>query len=74
MSRVITAPDRAVNAILRQHSELITRPQALAPGLTPGALRSRVRADGQWTIVLPGVYLSHNGVLTSAQHEIAATS
>ena len=73
MSRIVTASDRALTAILRQQSDLITRPQALAAGLTKGALRSRLRTDGPWRIVLPGVYLSHNGGLTSAQQEVAAT-
>src|SRR5215472_12391554 len=73
MSRIVTASDRALTAIFRQQSDLITRPQALAAGLTKGALRSRLRTDGPWRIVLPGVYLSHNGGLTSAQQEVAAT-
>jgi len=72
MASRIAAADRAVNAILRQQSELITRPQALAAGLTKGALRGRVGTSGPWQVVLPGLYLSHKGGLTSAQQEVAA--
>ena len=59
-------------AILRQQSDLITRPQALTAGLTDQILRRRVSMNGRWQIVLPGIYLSHNGGLTAAQREVAA--
>lgn len=59
--------------MLRQQGDLITRSQALAAGLTDAALRHRLRADGPWMVVLPGIYLAHNGPLTVGQREIAAT-
>jgi len=36
---------------------VVTRSQALACGLTPGALRHRTQPDGPWRTLLPGVYL-----------------
>jgi len=57
---------------LRQQRDLITRPQALAAGLTDQILRRRVSINGRWQIVLPGIYLSHSGGLTAAQRETAA--
>lgn len=40
--------------------------------MTRDALRHKLRADGPWKIVLPGVYLRHNGQLTIGQREVAA--
>ena len=57
---------------MRQQCDLITRRQALAAGLTQQVLRRRVSTSGPWRVVLPGIYLSHNGGLTAAQREIAA--
>lgn len=64
--------DRAVVQIWRRQCDLITRSQALAGGMTEAALRSRLRPGGPWRIVLPGVYLVHNGGLTLGQREAAA--
>ncbi len=72
MGRAPSAADRAVRAVLRQQGGLITRSQALAAGLTEGALRRRVSPDGPWRVVLPAIYLAHNGDLTGGQREIAA--
>ena len=55
MTRAPTAADRAVDAILREQRDLITRPQALAAGLTDQILRRRVSMNGRWQIVLPGI-------------------
>jgi hypothetical protein len=72
MRRAITAADRAVNGLLRQQGDLITRSQVLAAGVSSAALRRRLRTDGPWKTVLPGIYLAHNGSLTAGQREIAA--
>jgi hypothetical protein len=63
---------RAVGTVLRQQGDLITRSQVLDAGMTEAALRHRTRVDGPWNVVLPGVYLAHNGSLTAGQREIAA--
>lgn len=72
MKRTISATDRAIDVILRGQCDLITRSQALAAGMTDDALQHRLRAGGSWRIVLPGVYLSHTGLLTGGQREAAA--
>ncbi len=58
--------------MLRQQGGLVTRPQLVAAGWTPAALRYRTRAGGPWKAVLPGIYMSHDGPLTTGQREIAA--
>lgn len=63
---------RAIGTLLRQQGNLVTRSQALAAGMTEAALRYRTRSGGPWAVVLPGIYLSHNGLLTVGQREIAA--
>ncbi len=40
--------------------------------MTEAALRHRTRVDGPWNVVLPGIYLAHNGSLAGGQREIAA--
>lgn len=68
----IKASDRALADLLRRQCDLVTRSQALAGGMTEGALRSRLCSGGPWRVVLPGIYLSHNGLLTVGQRELAA--
>jgi hypothetical protein len=48
---------------------LITRTQALSAGLSEDALRHRLRTGGPWKVVLPGVYLTYDGLLTAGQRE-----
>jgi hypothetical protein len=72
MKRANSDADRAVSNLLRQQCDLITRSQALATGLTEGALRRKLSAAGPWRVVLPGIYLSHKGELTVGQFELAA--
>src|SRR5579859_3901192 len=64
MKRAITAADRAVAAVFGRQGDLVTRSQALSAGLTKDALRHRLSPSGPWRVVLPGVYLAHNGGLT----------
>ena len=56
---------------MARQCDLITRPQALSAGMTDAALRSRLRAGGPWTAVLPGVYFVPNGM---ALHDWPARS
>ena len=72
MKRAITAADLAVAAVFGRQGDLVTRSQALSAGLTKDALRQRLSQGGPWRVVLPGVYLAHNGGLTIGQREIAA--
>src|SRR6185437_6391597 len=64
--------DRAVAAVLRRQGGLITRAQVLKAGWSEGTLRHRIRPDGPWLAVLPGIYLGSNGPMAGGQREIAA--
>jgi hypothetical protein len=55
----------------RQHG-LVRREQALGCSMSKAALRHRLRPDGPWQAVLPGVYLTNRGELTSRQRAAAA--
>jgi hypothetical protein len=72
MRQISDSADRAIAAALRRQGDLITRPQVLAAGWTQAALRYRTRTGGPWRVVLPGIYLSHNGPLAVGQREVAA--
>jgi hypothetical protein len=72
MKRGISDAEREVRAVLRRQGYLITRSQALATGLTPGALRRKLRPEGPWKVVLPGIYASRSAELAVGQREIAA--
>ena len=66
------ASSRGLSDLLRRQCDLITRSQALASGMTEAELRHRLRSSGPWKVVLPGIYLGHNGYLTVGQRELAA--
>jgi hypothetical protein len=51
---------------------VITRKQAVAAGLTRHALQHRLRLEGPWRGLLPGVYLATTGTPTLIQQEMAA--
>jgi hypothetical protein len=72
MKQVAPEADRIIAKVLRQQAGLITRPQALTAGMSQAALRHKIRSDGPWRAVLPGIYLIHNGPLAGGQREIAA--
>jgi hypothetical protein len=40
--------------------------------MTDSALRHRIRPDGPWQVVLPGVYLARTGTMTVRQRDMAA--
>jgi very-short-patch-repair endonuclease len=62
----------AVRAILASQHRVISRDQAHSCGMTDSAVRHRIRADGPWQVVLPGIYLAGHGGLTARQRAIAA--
>jgi hypothetical protein len=62
----------AVAQLLGRQNGVITRSQTKDCGMSDAALRHRLRTDGPWQALLPGVYLSKNGAVTAAQHEVAA--
>jgi hypothetical protein len=61
-----------VARLAAQQDGLLLRQQVLAVGMTPGAVRHRLRADGPWQLVLPGVYASFTGGLQGRQRMRAA--
>jgi hypothetical protein len=62
----------AVSAILARQYQIITRSQVLASGLSESALVHRLRADGPWQRLLPGVFLAVTGTVTNEQRDLAA--
>ena len=58
--------------MLEQQLDVMTREQAVAVGLTRHALRHRLRLEGPWQSLLPGVYLAATGSPTRIQQEMAA--
>src|SRR5580704_15024614 len=68
-----TRHDRdALEQILLQQLDVISRKQALAVGMTSPALRHRLRPAGPWRGLLPGVYIALTGTPTTLQQEMAA--
>jgi hypothetical protein len=64
--------DALVRTLDRQ-LDVITRQQALAAGLTKHALQHRLRPEGPWRCLLPGVYVAVTGTPSITQREMAAT-
>jgi hypothetical protein len=62
----------AVNRLLREQGLVISRQQALTCGMSPEQLRHRIRPDGPWQRLLPGVYIAATGAPTRRQSEVAA--
>ena len=63
--------ERLAELLRRQHG-VIGRDQALGCGLTKKALAYRIRADGPWQRLLPGVYLAGTGAASAQQRDVAA--
>src|SRR6266516_1451256 len=72
MTRTAKYDHAALAKTLDGQLYVISRPQALACGLTAGALRHRTRPDGPWRALLPGVYLVDAREPNVPQREVAA--
>ena len=72
MSRSTQFDRAALDAVLAQQYQVISRRQALASGMTDSALDHRLRAGGPWQRLLPGVFLAVTGAPTSDQRDVAA--
>lgn len=72
MSRKAHYDHAALAKALDAQLYVISRSQALACGLTAGALRHRTQPNGPWRILLPGVYLVDAKEPNVPQREIAA--
>jgi very-short-patch-repair endonuclease len=64
--------ETALATCLETQDQVISRAQALARGLTAGALRHRLAPGGPWQRILPGVYLTVTGAPAQAQRDVAA--
>ena len=72
MTKTAKLDEKALKTILQKQQQVIGRGQAIACGMTPGALRHKIRAGGPWQRLLPGTYLATTGAPTITQREIAA--
>jgi very-short-patch-repair endonuclease len=72
MTRSTKLDEAALLTTLRKQQHVIGRGQALACGMTEGALRHRTAPGGRWRRLLPGVYLAATGLPTMVQLEVAA--
>jgi len=62
----------ALAQTLDQQLNVISREQTAAAGLTKHAVQHRLRLEGPWQSLLPGVYLAATGTPTFLQQEMAA--
>src|ERR1700733_8515907 len=58
--------------IARGRYDVVARSQALECGMTRGTIEYRLRPDGPWRQILPGVYLTVTGAASQEQRETAA--
>ena len=72
MARTTRLDYDALDRLLIQQLDVISRRQALAAGVTDNALRHRLRPGGPWRELLPGVYMAATGAPTTLQQEMAA--
>ncbi len=72
MKRRMQATPGSLASILDEQDQVISRPQALASGMTRAALEHRIRPGGPWQRLLGGVYLAQTGEPTVTQKEMAA--
>jgi hypothetical protein len=72
MARTTRLDHDALDRLLIQQLDVISRRQALAAGVTDNALRHWLRLGGPWRGLLPGVYMAATGAPTTLQQEMAA--
>lgn len=58
--------------LLEKQYNVLSRSQAIEYRLTEAAIRYRLRTDGPWRKILPGVYITTTGVVTDDQRQMAA--
>ena len=72
MGRTSAFDNAELGRLLVRQRHVITRQQALGCGLSEGAIRHRLRPDGPWQPLVPGIYLAATGAPTRKQREMAA--
>ena len=63
---------RGLADLLRKQHMVLAREQALGCGLTVKAVRHRLRPEGPWRRLLPGVYMAQTGIPSDDQRDMAA--
>jgi hypothetical protein len=63
---------RGLTDLLRRQHKVLAREQALGYGLTVKAVRHRLRPEGPWQRLLPGVYMAQTGIPSDDQRDMAA--
>ena len=72
MGRLSQFDADALARLLARQTGVISRSQALGCAMTESAIRHRIRADGPWLTILPGIYLTGQRVPTTKQRVTAA--
>jgi hypothetical protein len=72
MARKTRLDSEALDQLLIEQLDVLSRSQALAVGVTDNAVRHRLRLGGPWRALLPGVYMAATGAPTTLQQEMAA--
>ena len=67
-----TARLDGLDALLAEQLCVVSRGQLLTLGMTDNAMQYRVRSDGPWQTLLPGVYLSVSGTPSPLQKQMGA--
>lgn len=68
----MSSPYRRIAWTLDWQRGVLTRAQASANGITASALQHRLRREGPWQRLLPGVYLTTTGQASREQIQIAS--
>jgi hypothetical protein len=63
---------RPIAEVLKRQRDVVTWSQALAAGVNKDTISRRIRPNGPWQRILPGVYLTVSGTPTLDQRDIAA--
>jgi hypothetical protein len=72
MSRLAIFDRVQLARVLARQHQVISRDQAFACAMSQAALRYRIRPDGPWQPILPGVYLAGRGAAGRNQRASAA--
>ena len=72
MPKRIVIDDRALQHILTAQHQVISRTQALETGIPQSTVNTWCKAGGKWQKLLPGVYLTATGRITTEQRQVAA--
>jgi hypothetical protein len=72
MPRISAFDRQQLDALAARQHGVVAREQALGCGMTRRVVEYRVRSSGPWSVLLPGVYLTHTGRPDDAAREMAA--